>query len=275
MSMKTLKDNKFSIIIPNYNWEKYLELCINSILSQKYWNYEIIVVDWKSLDNSHKILNKYSKNIKRIKDYDKWISDAFNMAIKEVVWDYVLYLWSDDILYDDNTLYKINGYINKISKIQLDKNFNVAAPSISFYPKQWKYIKIDNTNIEFTHKNLVKYWTLAWLQNVFFNVQCLNKHKMDISKKYAMDLDLYFRLLLDNEKFIRYNSITTINIQWDNISTIYYLNAFDECLRIIWKYKHNLVDYIYIYKGWMVYYLGFLKRFILNKAKQWKIKNEK
>ena len=53
--------NIISIIIPVYNNEKYLSLCIKSILKQSFKNIEIICIDDGSTDNSFKILKKYSR----------------------------------------------------------------------------------------------------------------------------------------------------------------------------------------------------------------------
>ena len=62
--MKThYKIPKASVIIVNYNNAKYLGDCINSILKQSYKNKEIIVVDDKSKDKSHKVLKKFKKEI--------------------------------------------------------------------------------------------------------------------------------------------------------------------------------------------------------------------
>ena len=56
---------KVSIIVPVYNSEKYLKKCIQSIVSQEYDNYEIIVVNDGSTDNSLKILKSFSERIIR------------------------------------------------------------------------------------------------------------------------------------------------------------------------------------------------------------------
>lgn len=56
---------KISIIVPVYNTEKYISECINSLLSQTYNNYEIIIIDDGSTDNSYKICKDYEKNIKK------------------------------------------------------------------------------------------------------------------------------------------------------------------------------------------------------------------
>ena len=58
---------KISIIVPVYNTEKYISECINSLLSQTYNNYEIIIIDDGSTDNSYKICKDYEKKYQKIK----------------------------------------------------------------------------------------------------------------------------------------------------------------------------------------------------------------
>ena len=58
---------KFSILITSYNKGRYLEECIKSCLSQTNKNFEIIICDNYSTDNSDQIFEKYKKNIKLIK----------------------------------------------------------------------------------------------------------------------------------------------------------------------------------------------------------------
>lgn len=64
-----LNINVLSIIIPVYNNEKFLSLCINSILRQTLKNIEIICIDDGSIDNSFKILKKYSMLDYRLFNY--------------------------------------------------------------------------------------------------------------------------------------------------------------------------------------------------------------
>lgn len=56
-----------SIIIPVYNVENYLKSCLSSILDQQFKQYEIILVDDGSTDNSGKICDEYASNYKNIK----------------------------------------------------------------------------------------------------------------------------------------------------------------------------------------------------------------
>ena len=62
---------KFSVIVPVYNVEKYLKNCIESVLQQEYKDYELILVNDGSTDNSLKICNEYAINDNRIKVYTK------------------------------------------------------------------------------------------------------------------------------------------------------------------------------------------------------------
>lgn len=58
---------KFSVVVPNYNNSKYLKRCLNSILGQTYKNFELIIVDDMSTDNSREILEEYSGTYPKIK----------------------------------------------------------------------------------------------------------------------------------------------------------------------------------------------------------------
>jgi len=90
---------KFSIIIPSYNNRNYLNKCIDSVLSQSYTNYELIIVDDGSTDGSYEFLkNNYSNN-KQIKIFSKknsGVADTRNLALKHVTGDWITFLDSDD-----------------------------------------------------------------------------------------------------------------------------------------------------------------------------------
>lgn len=106
---------KLSIVIPNYNNEKYIELCINSILNQTFNNYEIIIIDDGSNDKSIEIIEsiiKNKKNIKLIKQYNQNASIARNKGIEIAKGEYMLFIDGDDFLNDKNTL---TNMINKIN----------------------------------------------------------------------------------------------------------------------------------------------------------------
>jgi glycosyltransferase involved in cell wall biosynthesis len=91
----------FSIYIPAYNVENYIEECVESVLNQTYKDFEVVVVNDGSTDSTWERLQKYKFNtkIKLINKANGGIGSASNFAIKHAKGEYVVQLDSDDILY--------------------------------------------------------------------------------------------------------------------------------------------------------------------------------
>lgn len=90
-----------SVIIPVYNVEKYLSICIESVLNQTYKDYEIILVDDGSTDNSLAICNEYASEnnkIKVIHQENKGLSGARNTGVNNSTGEYIFFLDSDDCI---------------------------------------------------------------------------------------------------------------------------------------------------------------------------------
>ncbi len=89
-----------SVIIPVYNVEEYLRECVDSVLSQTYENYEIILVDDGSTDNSGKICDEYAENnkITVVHKENGGLSDARNKGLALAKGEYIYFLDSDDFI---------------------------------------------------------------------------------------------------------------------------------------------------------------------------------
>lgn len=98
---------KFSLIIPIYNVEKYIEQCLTSILEQSYKNLEIILVNDGTKDNSMKVIEKYlsDSRIKVINKENGGLSSARNAGLEIATGEYISFVDSDDWL--DKDLYKM------------------------------------------------------------------------------------------------------------------------------------------------------------------------
>ena len=106
---------KFSIIVPVYNVEKYIRNCLESIKNQTYDNYEVIVVNDGTKDNSQDIIDEYTNQDKRFKSYIKengGLSDARNYGVSKACGDYLVFVDSDDTINKD-LLNELNDEINK------------------------------------------------------------------------------------------------------------------------------------------------------------------
>lgn len=100
-------NEKISIIVPIYNVEKYLEQCIESILSQTYKTLEIILVDDGTKDSSGIICDEYAKKDSRIKvvhQKNMGLSGARNTGLKIATGEYISFIDSDDFV--DNSTFE-------------------------------------------------------------------------------------------------------------------------------------------------------------------------
>lgn len=105
--------NVISIIIPVYNQEKYLAETLNSVLNQSYSNWECILVNDGSADNSVSVINQYLAKDNRfsfINSENKGVSHARNLALKQVKGDYILFLDGDDIIHPEKLQMAISNF---------------------------------------------------------------------------------------------------------------------------------------------------------------------
>lgn len=96
-------NGKISVIVPVYNVEKWLNMCIDSILAQSYKNLEVILVNDGSTDKSKDICDSYSKKDNRVRVLNiknSGQSVARNIGLKEAKGDYILFIDSDDYISD-------------------------------------------------------------------------------------------------------------------------------------------------------------------------------
>lgn len=118
-----MKEEKISIITPVYNCEKLIEKTIECVLNQTYKNWEWILVDDCSPDDSATIIKKYAKNDKRIKYFklneNSGAAVARNKALAESTGRFIAYLDADD-------LWK-NEKLEKQVKFMLDNQYSFTC----------------------------------------------------------------------------------------------------------------------------------------------------
>lgn len=92
---------QFSIIIPVYNVEKFLEKCLDSIVGQKFSDYEVILIDDGSQDKSGEICDVYAENYEKITVYhieNHGVSHARNIGLQMAKGKYIWFIDSDDFI---------------------------------------------------------------------------------------------------------------------------------------------------------------------------------
>ena len=107
-------NNLVSIITPSYNSSRFIEECVGSVLSQTYVNWEMLIVDDYSADNSLQILKKYNDKRIQLIELDKNVgaSESRNVAIRKAKGKYIAFLDSDD-LWEPQKLEKQISFMEK------------------------------------------------------------------------------------------------------------------------------------------------------------------
>lgn len=120
---------RFSIIVPVYNVAPFLAECVESVLRQTYADYEIVLVDDGSTDNSPAMCDEFASRDRRIKALHKQnggLSDARNVGVAHAQGDYIVFLDSDDYWDDCTALQRASDLIashHDVDLIMFERKF--------------------------------------------------------------------------------------------------------------------------------------------------------
>lgn len=232
-----------SIIVPVYNVEKFLEQCIDSIVNQKYKNFEVILIDDGSTDNSGIICDKYSEKYSYIRVFHKNNSGlglTRNYGMEHASGEYVMFVDSDDFLgpmclkkliapliqgkYDT----VIGGYtrINDTGEISLRKNYK---PN-SFLGKEVK----DNVMEKMLGNSPKKNDSIKMsVWNNLYSLELIKRNKLHfvserkyISEDIVWDLDYFqysqsVKIVSSAEYYYRFNPDSLSHKYWPNKFELY------------------------------------------------------
>ena len=162
---------KVSIIMPAYNSEKYVSQAIESVINQTFSEWELIIVDDGSTDQTGKIIDEFSKKDSRIKVFhqsNKGVSSARNYALERVTGDYVTFLDSDDVYHPERLKLMLGvlikdpdcdaafaDYKECRGSTKVDDNDDVITSSIIFQEKIIETV-IQDTRLQFMCNVMMK-----------------------------------------------------------------------------------------------------------------------
>lgn len=165
-----MEENKVSIIIPVYNAEKFIGKTIESVLNQTYKNWEILIFNDKSKDNSLKIIKKYSEKDKRIKFVDSkenvGVVAARNKLIEIATGEFIAFLDADD--------YWKQNKLEKQIKFMLKNNALISCTEYTRVTEDEKEINDIIIKEIITYEDMLKNNYLGCL-TVIYNANKLRK----------------------------------------------------------------------------------------------------
>ena len=195
-----------SIIIPNYNKSEYLVNTINSIKSQTYQNWECIIVDDFSYDDSIAIIRNEIKYDKRfnliVNKKNMGASYSRNTGIKKSSGDYILFLDSDDFLSD-------YCFENRISFLKKKSNIDYAVFKMGTFYKAigdsksiWSDFSGDHLKRFLSHSLPWHTMMVLWRKKTLID---LNGFQESFAR--CQDVELHTRALISNFKYEICNSV--------------------------------------------------------------------
>lgn len=182
---------KFSIITVTFNAEKGLPKTIASVRAQSYKNFELIVIDGMSSDNTLAIIESNKDIITySVSESDKGIYDAMNKGINISNGDFCMFLNAGDALYNQDVLKDVNNQIKECSN-------NAIYIGYADYDNG---IKV-NTR----YPNLTKLPYTFCHQAIFFKTSVIKKNKYNITFQLSGDSELLYRLIQNGYNYTLIN----------------------------------------------------------------------
>lgn len=210
-----------SVIMSVYNHEKTVSRAINSILNQSYKNYEFIIIDDGSTDNSKKIITNLAKKNKRIKFYifkkNKGLPKCLNFGIKKSRGTYIARMDADD--------FSIKNRL-KIQKNFLDKNpkYSIIGSNAEYRDKYGKIVKKTNLSQKNDEIKFVIFMrnpiihSSVFVRKIFFKNNLYNEKFIK-----CQDYELWIRSIDKfNFKNLKNNLISRYEYENFNIKSLYF-----------------------------------------------------
>ncbi|MBR7172424.1 MAG: glycosyltransferase [Clostridia bacterium] len=235
------------VLIPVYNCEKYLSLCLDSLISQTYKNLRIVLVDDGSTDASIEILKQYSKKYSNIEFYQKQneasISKTRNFLLEKIKSKYFSFFDSDDYAKPTyfetliNNLKNYNADVSICGKIRHKENKKVSFKKFNQKHNEIILFNKQECLAEMLSSNLFN----GTVYSKLFKSELLLNSKFDPKIHYGEDLDFCFKIMQNANKFvftkkklyhyiIRKNSIVTSKFNEKKLTCI---NCYDNIINKI------------------------------------------
>lgn len=191
---------KISIITVCYNSVGTIYRTIRSVLNQTYCNIEYIIIDGGSTDGTVNIIKKYSNHLAYwVSEQDNGIYDAMNKGIDKANGDWILFLNSGDLLFDETIIADIAETLQN----DIGKQIYCGAVQTVFNKKPGKVVY---------PRELVSPWYSPPHQGMFFPKKALEMEKYDLKFPILADRELYLRL---NKKGYRSSQVNKIIAYYD------------------------------------------------------------
>lgn len=253
-----MDNNKLSFIIPVYNSEKYVEKCVNSIISQSKNEFEIILVDDGSKDNSGMICDNISKNDPRVKvihQENKGICGARDTGIRAASGEWLCFVDNDDIVASDAVDFIFSSMDDSCDIIyfgfdEFSKEENILEKEIELKERVFKDKEIEKLQWDCLcrysdNKPLINYRLLTTPWGKIYKHDFLTNNNLMFIEDMKREEDVSFNLMcLACTKKVKYieKIIYHYRIFIESESHSYKTNIINEAMQALDIYRGILDD---------------------------------
>lgn len=201
---------RFSIIIPVYNVREYLRICLDSVFSQAYENYEVILINDGSTDGSEGLCDEFAaanNKVRVIHKQNGGLASARNCGIKAARGEYLLFLDSDDFWND-------KSFLREVSEVIDERQADIVSFQHMEYCDGSGEIRIRTNNVDEVGTSILSgtdyiyrvlrgkklFCWYAWLYAVSRKMWINGGFSFDESLKAFEDVELIYRVLLYCER---------------------------------------------------------------------------
>lgn len=225
---------KISIVTPSYNQGRFIEIAIESVLAQNYPNFEHIILDNCSTDQTLAILEKYPHLIWK-SEPDQGQSDALNQGFRMATGEIIGWLNADDQY--------LPGCFNQVTKAFTNHPETDIVYGDYYWSDEMGKITQLRRELDFDFF-LLKYLHILYIPSTstFFKQKIFQENNfLDTSLKYSMDYEFFLRLAYKQYKFNHINAYLA-NFRWhkQSKSSIAFKEQLEEKNRALLRHDHFL-----------------------------------
>jgi glycosyltransferase involved in cell wall biosynthesis len=238
---------KITVVTICYNAEKCIKETIQSVLGQSYTDFEYLIIDGKSKDNTIDIIKEFEdERIILVSEKDNGIYDAMNKGIRLSSGEYIIFMNSGDVFADSKVLEDIS------SELKADVVFGNAL-----IKKQEGIVREKYSDKKFRLFIMFLSGYMINHQTIFTKTELIKKYMFDLSYKICADRALYAKLLKNKISFkridrdiVKYDGIEGISSKRENLKNMILENdrVIKENFRFAYLITNPLKQFVRIFR---------------------------
>ncbi len=218
-----------SIIMPGFNAGSYIQDAVNSVIHQSYSNWELLIIDDGSTDNTQDIISQFNDH--RIRNFllpdNRGVSNARNVGLKNIQGDYFTFLDADDEMPENSLLARLEIFNKNPSVSFVDGKIVTFNSKLELIKDSWTPIFMGNPFSELTKLSGTCFWGPSWL----IKKQSTQNYSFDTNLTHGEDLLFYLQISQSPEHKYLYTKQEVLHHRSGHVSAMSNLDGLEEGYR--------------------------------------------